>query len=91
MNYWKKKCDPGVVSCFVAQGEYDSQDPMFRGCAGNYFPHDQKCEFQEQVGRRRRRGDILDGQCIAGSHHCGGQEVCGRRSYPLLLQRRSLQ
>ena len=19
MNYWKKKCDPGVVSCFVAQ------------------------------------------------------------------------
>merc|ERR1712156_52070 len=49
MNYWKKKCDPGVVSCFVAQGEYDSQDPMFRGCAGNYFPHDQKCEFQEQA------------------------------------------
>jgi len=49
MNYWKKKCDPGVVSCFVAQGEYDNQDPMFRGCAGNYFPHDQKCEFQEQA------------------------------------------
>ena len=31
------------------EGEYDNQDPMFRGCAGNYFPHDQKCEFQEQV------------------------------------------
>ena len=64
MNYWIKKCDPGVVSCFVAQvrksgsilcdykpveGEYDYQDPMFRGCAGNYFPHDEKCEFQEQA------------------------------------------
>ena len=21
---------------------------MFRGCAGNYFPHDEKCESQEQ-------------------------------------------
>ena len=22
---------------------------MFRGCAGNYFPHDEKCEVQEQA------------------------------------------
>ena len=22
---------------------------MFRGCAGNYFPHDEKCEIQEQA------------------------------------------
>ena len=34
----------------LVEGEYDNQDPMFRGCAGNYFPHDQKCEFQEQAG-----------------------------------------
>ena len=36
-------------SIIFYQGEYDNQDPMFRGCAGNYFPHDEKCESQEQA------------------------------------------
>ena len=49
-------CRPGeeepansLIDYKPVEGEYDYQDPMFRGCAGNYFPHDQKCEFQEQV------------------------------------------
>ena len=38
-----------ITLVYYYQGEYDNQDPMFRGCAGNYFPHDEKCESQEQA------------------------------------------
>ena len=33
----------------LIQGFYDEQDPVFRGCAGNFFPHDEKCTTQQQV------------------------------------------
>ena len=38
-----------------SQGFYDEQDPVFRGCAGNYFPHDEKCATQQQVRTRNTR------------------------------------
>jgi len=48
-DMWIRQCDRGVLSCYIAQGFYDEQDPVFRGCAGNYFPHDQKCTTQQQA------------------------------------------
>jgi len=49
MDMWIKQCDRGIYSCYVAQGFYDEQDPVFRGCAGNFFPHDEKCTTQQQA------------------------------------------
>jgi len=49
MDMWIRQCDRGILSCYIAQGFYDFQEPMFRGCAGNFFPHDEKCTTQQQA------------------------------------------
>lgn len=48
-DYWIRKCPPGIRSCFVAQGSFESQKPAFRGCAGAPYALDEKCNHRVQA------------------------------------------
>ena len=37
------------------QGDYDNQLPTFRGCAGTAFPHDEKCAYEKQVKKEKKK------------------------------------
>ena len=52
--------ESNIIPVKHSKGFYDEQDPVFRGCAGNYFPHDQKCTTQQQVGLDESTERALD-------------------------------
>merc|ERR1719300_1699916 len=44
MSMWLRRCPRDVKSCFKAQGNWDDQKPVFRGCAGAKYAHGKKCK-----------------------------------------------
>jgi len=73
MTMWQRKCDEGVVSCFVATGYYDEQLPTFRGCAATTYPHDVKCDRVQQavtVVENSRSVDVDVKLCYCNDELC---------------------
>lgn len=73
MEMWQRKCDEGVVSCFIATGDYDFQLPTFRGCAATTYPHDVKCDKEQQavtVVENSRSVDVAVDLCYCNSDLC---------------------
>ena len=55
---------------------------MFRGCAGNYFPHDEKCEVQEQavtIVEGKKSVDVGVTLCYCNKDLCN-EELSGART-----------
>ena len=73
---------------FFYQGEYDNQDPMFRGCAGNYFPHDEKCETQEQavtIVEGKKSVDVGVTLCYCNTDLCNEELSGAPANSPVVL------
>ena len=61
---------------------------MFRGCAGNYFPHDAKCEVQEQavtIVEGKKSVDVGVTLCYCNEDLCNEELSGARTTSPAVL------
>merc|ERR1719318_1116105 len=78
VSMWLRRCPKGVRSCFKAQGNWDSQKPIFRGCAGAKYEHGTKCkrELQRvQVTPGKPRVDVEVYLCYCTGDECNKEDI----------------
>jgi len=74
IDMWIRECGPGVQHCYQAEGDYDSQLPTFRGCAGTEYIYDNQCFHESQAVTvsltPKRSVDVGVTLCYCGSELC---------------------
>eukprot|EP00088_Acartia_fossae_P027302 TRINITY_DN28040_c0_g1_i1.p1 TRINITY_DN28040_c0_g1~~TRINITY_DN28040_c0_g1_i1.p1 ORF type:complete len:262 (-),score=17.48 TRINITY_DN28040_c0_g1_i1:79-831(-) len=74
MDMWIRDCGDKVQHCYQAEGDYDSQLPTFRGCAGTDYIYDNQCFHEMQavtVSQTPKRSvDVGVTLCYCGSDLC---------------------
>ena len=72
-SMWTRRCPKGVRSCFKAVGNWDSQKPVFRGCAGARYDHGNFCKREMQTV------EVVPGQPCSGDE-CNKTDIDGAHS-----------
>lgn len=79
MTMWERKCPKGIRSCFKAKGNFDGQQPVFRGCATAKYKHGTTCKREMQtvvVTLGRPSVDVEVYMCYCSADKCN-QDISG--------------
>ena len=82
-SMWTRRCPKGVRSCFKAVGNWDSQKPVFRGCAGARYDHGNFCKREMQtveVVPGQPRVDVEVYLCYCSGDECNKTDIDGAHS-----------
>lgn len=88
LEMWKRRCPRGVRSCFKAQGNWDDQKPVFRGCAGAKYEHGTKCKRELQrveVVPGKPKVDVEVFLCYCDGDYCNKNEIIAGAPRPLIV------
>jgi len=78
VDMWLRRCPRGVRSCFKAQGNWDDQKPIFRGCAGAKYEHGTKCKRELQRVKftpGKPRVDVEVYLCYCTGDECNKEDI----------------
>lgn len=74
---WERQCPEGIKSCFYSEANFEDQTPIFRGCAGAKYPHDEKCDRElqaVQVVAGKKSVDVEVLLCYCNTEKCNEQK-----------------